>query len=530
MDQDREKRDGSEGRYDKKTNDADNATKVQSWEGTKWHDWSVNALRNSIKDPNLIFSWGHPANTGHGNDSGATHTTTLHPEELKSSTEWTAPGVAGNTMAIPEAYCKTKQRGVVMDETYSQDQHVFSQNSGDVKEKMVKNSPAIEHSMNGTTYLPLSFDPWDNDACIASSHATSALLVNPTASQSLSNHQNPILVSNLASKLFLSAPWSRSTNMLQKSFSSTWGPSKAPFKYPTLEPKTDIATASSFSNCGGTKSNMVPIAGPLPRMPMLNAPTMSNGIYSVATPSARLAHFIANLPPLTSTDGTNSSTPSAVPEARFSNTDVTMKLIPCTDTKVKTSCSGGTDSEPELSAVNSMGHTSVVPKVGLSQTNQDTVVAGSSKTNIDAVMQPISCTDTKVGDSLARGSDAESELSAVCPVDPASEVPGLGQSQPNQNPIVENGTTVGENADEFDNVSFKWALIGFAKPKLKPFWLNRYLTNTIYQDVIHKFVENVSRSLGTAAPQTNEDIHKFIKEQNDSLSKFLQVSIIIFPF
>ncbi|XP_078156584.1 uncharacterized protein LOC144552477 [Carex rostrata] len=230
----------------------------------------------------------------------------------------------------------------------SQELQISSQYHEDVKEKAVKNSPRIEHSMN-----PMA-SQWDNDVCIASSHATSTFSVNPTASQSLSNQQNPIMAS----------------------------------------------------------------------------------------------------------------------------------------------------------------------KVGMSQTNQNSV---AEKPNTDAVMQPISCTYTNVGTSQARGSDTGSELSAVNPVDPTPEVPKLGQSQLNQNHFVANGTAAGEKPKEVDNHSFEWALIGFAKPKLKPFWLNRHLKEADYRQILSKFVNNVTRSLGTYVPRTHENICKFVKEQNDCLSKFLQM-------
>ncbi|XP_078148584.1 uncharacterized protein LOC144544038 [Carex rostrata] len=317
MDQNREKRDGSEGRYEKKTNYRDNAAKVTSWEGQKWHDWSVNALRSSLKDPNLIYNWGDLANTGHGSESRATHTTTLH----QSSTEGAVPRVAGNSTAILDAYCKTKQRGVVLEENISQELEISSQYRDHVKEKVGKNSPGIELPMNPMT------SQWDNDVCIASSHATGTLSVNPTAPQSLSNQQNPVLVS----------------------------------------------------------------------------------------------------------------------------------------------------------------------KVGLSQTNQNCV---AEKPNTDAVVQP---------------------------VEPTPEVPKLGQSQLNQNLVTPNGTGTGEKTDEVDNHSFKLALAGFAKPKLKPFWLKRHLKEADYQQILHKFVSKVIQSLGTCVPQTHKNCCKFVKEQNDSLSKFLQI-------
>ncbi|KAF3333090.1 hypothetical protein FCM35_KLT02667 [Carex littledalei] len=187
MDQDRENREGSEGRYEKKTNYGDNAAKVTSWEGPKWHDWSVNALKSSLKDSNLIYNWGGLANTGQGSESRATHTTTLH----ESSTEGAVPRAAENTMLILDAYCKTKQRVVVMEGTISQGLQISSQYHEDVKEKVAENSPGIEHPMNPTA------SQWDNDMCIASSHGTDTLSVNPTASQSLSNQQNPIMVSKV---------------------------------------------------------------------------------------------------------------------------------------------------------------------------------------------------------------------------------------------------------------------------------------------------------------------------------------------
>jgi hypothetical protein len=503
MDQDGEKKDASESRYDKKTNDGNNATEWTSCEGPKWHDWSVNALRTSVEDP------------------------TPHPEVMRSSTEWTVPGVAGNSMAVPDAYWRKKQIGVIMEEPYSQDWQISSQNHVDVKEKVVKNSPGFEHSMNGTAYLPLSYDPWDNDACIAISNATSTLLVNSTASQSLSNHQNPNLLPGLARNIFPSAPWSGAHNMQQENSSFAWVPTTAPFKYPTLEPKTNIDTVSSFSICGRMKSNSVPTGDGPPHMPMLNAPKMSNGVDSVTTHSARLAH--ENLPPLPRTDGTVSSTLSSLLEARFSNTDAATELALLADTKVRTSCSRETDTEPELSAINSVGHMSVVPKVWLPQTNQNMVVARFSEPNAIAVAQPISCPETNVGSSWqSRGSDTKSESSAVCEVDPTPKVSKLGKSHPNQNPIMKNGMAAGRKTGVGDKLSFSRALIGFAKPKLKPFWLTGHLTPAGYREILDKFLNNVCQSLGTAAPQTNENICNFIKEQNDSLSTQLKVCIIIF--
>ncbi|KAF3320382.1 F-box/LRR-repeat protein 12 [Carex littledalei] len=128
-------------------------------------------------------------------------------------------------------------------------------------------------------------------------------------------------------------------------------------------------------------------------------------------------------------------------------------------------------------------------------------------------------TDTKMGTSRARGSDTES---AVNPVDPTPEVPNLGQSQLNQNLVEAIGTAAVETIDAVDNHIFQRALIGFAKPKLKPFWLKPLLNDANYLEILDKFVNNVTRSLGTCAPQTCEDSCKFL-EQNDCLSKFLQM-------
>ncbi|KAF3333147.1 hypothetical protein FCM35_KLT00838 [Carex littledalei] len=129
-------------------------------------------------------------------------------------------------------------------------------------------------------------------------------------------------------------------------------------------------------------------------------------------------------------------------------------------------------------------------------------------------------TDTKMGTSRARGSDTES---AVNLVDATLEVPNLGQSQLNQNLVEASGTAAVETIDAVDNHIFQRALIGFAKPKLKPFWLKQLLNNANYMEILDKFVNNVTRSLGTCAPQTCEDSCKFLEEQNDCLSKFLQM-------
>ena len=127
----------------------------------------------------------------------------------------------------------------------------------------------------------------------------------------------------------------------------------------------------------------------------------------------------------------------------------------------------------------------------------------------------------------SRGSDIES---VVNPVDPTPEVPNLGQSQPNQNLVEAIGTVAVETIDAVDNHIFQQALIGFVKPKLKPFWLKQLLNHANYLEVLDKFVKNVKRSLGTCAPQTHEDNCKFLEEQNDCLSKFLQVCIFFSLF
>lgn len=136
-------------------------------------------------------------------------------------------------------------------------------------------------------------------------------------------------------------------------------------------------------------------------------------------------------------------------------------------------------------------------------------------------------TDTKMGMPRARGSATES---AVNPVDPTPEVPNLGRSQPNQTLVLAIGTAAVETIDAVDKHSFRRALIGFAKPKLRPFWLKQLLNDANYLEILDKFVNNVTRSLGTCAPQTCEDSCKFLEEQNDSLSKFLQVCIFFSLF
>ncbi|KAF3325136.1 hypothetical protein FCM35_KLT10207 [Carex littledalei] len=98
-------------------------------------------------------------------------------------------------------------------------------------------------------------------------------------------------------------------------------------------------------------------------------------------------------------------------------------------------------------------------------------------------------TDTKMGTSRARGSDTES---AVNLVDATLEVPNLGQSQLNQNLVEASGTAAVETIDAVDNHIFQRELIGFAKPKLKPFWLKQLLSDANYLEILDKFVNNVT--------------------------------------
>lgn len=146
------------------------------------------------------------------------------------------------------------------------------------------------------------------------------------------------------------------------------------------------------------------------------------------------------------------------------------------------------------------------------------LVSTSCSGGTDADMQPISSPYAIVETELPR-------LFAVNPVSPTPEVPNLGPSQPNQNLVVATGTAAVDRTDEIDNDSLRWALLGFAKPKLIPLWSKKHLDFANYRQILDKFVNNVTRFFGTCAPKTREDSCKFVKKENDSLTKCLQVCI-----